>query len=599
MNDEYIMKRLKLLFPLPLLLGFLGYLQCYPNDISGGLYHSLRLYLLQYQIEEVNVLLDIARWTAPVVTLACLFSGIQSVYEWIVCHWRKAFYPSKTIAIYGDNERTSTLVASLGTELKAVEGNAMQPFHKSAKRHVIMFENDEENLRFFKRHLDEFEKGEQVYLHLENFSPNLLSIKKFDLHPFSLAQHTAFQCVLEKSERWCVKAFQQDEVHIAIIGSGKYAEQLLDFCGKLNVFNLKQRIVYHVFGDFQRYISLHYRMKQTTTKEHTVMYLEPNDSIKFYHDSWEHHIELLTTMDDIILTYDKDMENLNIVAGIMQYIPQEAVENCVSLRLESETLFHHAALKEHSFHVFGVNRQICSANSILEDSVLSSAKEQMSEYMALNKRTKEEDGKWNERSYHERQSNIYSAYFRATTLPKVPPLLRMKNIPMEEQIEFMAELEHIRWNRFHFLSNWLYDENVEKEDRAMFRLHNCLKEYKDLDIDLKYYDQKEAIKVLKEYYSKRIKIQNKKLDKLTQEESDALRKKQDKAKKELKKLTLSFKEVTELSAELENGYRLRKGLPTVSEELTEESKKQEDTLNKTTNEKKKSKEKSKEKSKKK
>lgn len=563
-----IMKKLKLLFPLPLLLGFLGYLQCYPNDVSGGLYHSMRLYLMQYQLSEVNILLDIARWTAPCVTLACMLTGVESVCLWILCHWRKAFHPDKIIAIYGDNECTAALIDSLGPELKAVEGNVLEPFHKSSKRHVIMFKNDEDNLHFFQRYLKEFEEGDQIYLHLEHLSPNLLCFDKFEIYPFSLAERTAFYYVAEKSERLCGKAFAQDEVHVAVIGSGKYAEKLLDFSIKLNIFSLQQRFIYHVFGDFSRYRGLHYRMEQTETEHYQSFPLYPRDEVRFYHGTWEEHIELLTTMDEIVLTDDKDMENLKVADAILEYVPQQEIKNCVSVRLESESLFQFAVLKENAFHIFGVNGQICTASSILQDAVLASAKEQLSEYVALTQSTISNDAKWNSKTQHERDSNINSAYFRATALPKVPKQLRKKKLPLEEQLEFMAELEHIRWNRFHYLRNWLFDENAEKPTRDSLRIHKCLTGYEELDADLKYYDQKEAIKVISDYYNKTIATQNKKLDGFHAEDSltEAQLKKQEKAKKELQRFTRISKEASNLALELENAYRMRNKMPLISEE---------------------------------
>lgn len=564
-----MMKKLKLLFPLPLLLGFLGYLQCYPNDISGGLYHSVRLYLMQYQLEEINVLLDIARWTAPLVTLACLLSGTQSVCMWIVCHWRKAFFPDKIIGVYGDNVRTSALITSLGTEFKAVEGNVFEPFHEAAKRHVIMHGSDEENLRFFQRYLNEFKTGDEIYIHLEEFSPNLLHSDNVQIFPFSLAQRTAFAYLTDKSERFSVKAFSQEEVHIAVMGTGKYAEQLLDFCVKLNIFSLKQRFVYHVFGDFRRYQSMHYRMSHNSMENYTACSIYPSDEIRFYKGAWEEHIELLTTMDEIVLTDDKDMENLKTADAILEYIPQQDLKNCVSVRLESESLFQFAASKEHLFHIYGANSQICSAGSILLNSVLSSAKEQMSEYVSLTESTRLNDHKWSSKTHHERDSNIYSAYFRATTMPKVPKQLRKKKISISDQLEWMAELEHIRWNRFHFLRNWLFDENVEAENRQNLRLHSCLTEYTVLSADLKYYDQKEAVKVLVDHYTYGIDLLNKKLDGFNEENTltEAQVKKQEKAKRELQRFTKVLKEVHDLALELENGYRVRNGMPLVSEEV--------------------------------
>ena len=48
----------------------------------------------------------------------------------------------------------------------------------------------------------------------------------------------------------------------------------------------------------------------------------------------------------------------------------------------------------------------------------------------------------------------------------------------QERLELLAELEHIRWCRYHFLNNWQYGqpENGKAKDPGK-RIHRCMVDY--------------------------------------------------------------------------------------------------------------------------
>ena len=57
-----------------------------------------------------------------------------------------------------------------------------------------------------------------------------------------------------------------------------------------------------------------------------------------------------------------------------------------------------------------------------------------------------------------------------------------ENTLTEEKLEWLAELEHIRWCRYHWLNNWVcgQPENGKNKDMQK-RIHKCLVPYAELD----------------------------------------------------------------------------------------------------------------------
>lgn len=497
MNRKKMLKWLNFLLPIPFIVGVIGYLQLYPGDLSDGMYTVLRLYTFECDADELNIFLDFARWTAPAMTTAYFLTGIQGVFYWISCQWKKKFRSNTVIAVYGDNEKTDTLISVLPNDTQVIEGNHFQPFHK-VKRHVIMFEKQEENLEFFQKYLDSFADNDQIFLHLENFSPNLIQETRLEIHPFSLAKNAAHAFLIQESQNLCQRVFEKKKIHIVLIGSGSYAEELLDYWLNFNIFHIHQEVVYHIFGDFTRYRGIHYGLPSIETDAYHELTLYPKDKIRFYKQLWETQLHTVEDTDLVVLCEEKDMDNLLLADKIISYFPADRINHNLHLRLGSDNLFSTALQEKHVFSVFGTYENICSASLILRENVVSGAKEQMNEYAQLTQQVMNESPNWNELEAHVRDSNLYSSTYRATTFTDVPKELENHNI--QNRLEFMAELEHIRWNRFHFLRNWKHTtEKLEKTLQRSRRVHTDLIHYDDLSEGIKDYDRKEAEKVLAAY----------------------------------------------------------------------------------------------------
>lgn len=500
MKRSTLLHCLKFLLPLPCILGIIGYSQLYPGDYTSALYRSIQLYGFEYEVDDCNLLLDIARWTAPLLTTAYLLTGLQSVFYWLSCRLKIKFHKEKVLAVYGNNEKTATFLASLPPDTMVIQGKSPQDFHP-VKRQVILFDKPEENFQFFQNHLADFREKDEIYLHLEGFSQNFVQDSRLEIHPFSLAKTSAFAFLTSEGEKLCKTVFAQDEVHIVLIGEGQYAQEWLDYAFNFHIFSVDQKIIYHIFGDFFSYAGIHYGLPQENTEDYLELSLYPKDKIRFYHQGWESYLGNLPSLDQVILCQEQDMENLALADQFIQYFPGSKLKENLYLRLSSEKMFQGAFQENPAISVFGTYEKSCTAPLILQETVIQSAKAQMAEYVQLNQKLQANAQEWKDQEPHIQASNLYSATYRATTFPMVPAHIQQRS--PEEQLEFMSELEHIRWNRFHFLRNWSHTtEKLEKIQQRFQRRHTDLIDYCELSEEIKDYDRKEAKKVLEEYEEK-------------------------------------------------------------------------------------------------
>lgn len=85
---------------------------------------------------------------------------------------------------------------------------------------------------------------------------------------------------------------------------------------------------------------------------------------------------------------------------------------------------------------------------------------------------------WLKMTNFTRDSNLFSAFYWSMMFDEnvqIPE--QMPNpIPTSREDNFFAELEHIRWFRFHQMNNWVLDEEKNKAKRT----HPCLIDFEDL-----------------------------------------------------------------------------------------------------------------------
>lgn len=437
---------------------------------------------MDFKAEPSSLILEIARWTAPAFLVGYVVSGVHFLYVAFRRFFYSLCFQKKMVVIYGENEKTKILGESMSKNFRPFSS---QTFLK-APYQVIMFDSVEKNLRFLMAHKEEFPKESKVYVQLEQFSPYHFSVEGVHIFPFSFAEITAFQFIRKQGKKWCEEVFRHKKMDIVLIGSGEYAEKLLDYCANLNIFHDEQEITYHIFGDFSRYKALHYGLPQEEKSGCHVKLLYNHhgracyDRFCFYQDSWEEHCSLLPTAFQVVICEEDELVGLSLANQLQSAFPSNAFS--LALRLSKKEFLN----TENHLEVFGNYDEICSSNFLLQNELLNNASKQQQNYLlTIEQDVIKKEENWHELNSFTRNSNLFSTRYRMSNLSLVMAEARAQNI--EQIAEFLSTLEHIRWCRFHNMYNWTQDRALREKDLEQ-RIHFSIVDYELLTDDEKEFD---------------------------------------------------------------------------------------------------------------
>ena len=129
---------------LPLVVGTIGYIKG-GETFSDSLYGAVSLYGMNLTFDAYNVCIEIARWTAPLVTATAILAVLKSVWNAIKCRF-SLFGKKDNVAVYSDVDRNIIFEKGIGVIYPG------ENFKKYAREHIIMFSSDQKNLQFYEEH---------------------------------------------------------------------------------------------------------------------------------------------------------------------------------------------------------------------------------------------------------------------------------------------------------------------------------------------------------------------------------------------------------------------------------------------------------------
>lgn len=409
-----------------------------------AVYSSIKLYSGSTEGGiPVGGLLQIARFLALAATLSILISALDKMND--VINWCKLLNPDATV-VYGDSKYAVRVLETLNPRIRI---HGKEKFVDNASRYVLMFSSDAANLDFFNRNY-ELLQNKNIYIMLENIQRQ--NIENPRITVFSISENCARQYwkdhPVSKSEK------------IAVIGFGNIGQNILLYGLQMNLIDPEQHFEYHIFGDGAEF-----------RREHTELDKMAPDEIVFHDDGVYGPGDMLD-FDRIILCGGHD-ENSNIAA--------------VSKLLIAAPLNHpihvYAPNGDIITNFFGSDRLVCfgmaedtaSADSIFNEQSMEAARRQHDFYFKKYGGTP-----WEKLDSFKRYSNVSSSDY----LYVIRRLLD-QGVPLEK----IAELEHIRWCRYHYIHNWKYAPETDSAKRT----HNCLIPFSALSEEEKRKDA-EAIK---------------------------------------------------------------------------------------------------------
>ena len=378
----------------------------------------------------INGLLQLARFLALAATFSILMSILNKIND--IINWLKLRGTHSTV-VYGNSSYAEYIYKSLSPRLRIRGG---EEFINNASRYLLMFSSDTQNLEFYNQNYESL-KDKNVYIMLEDISRQ--NIENHLITVFSIAENCARQYwrkyPVEKSER------------IALIGFEDVGKNILLYGLQMNLIDPEQHFEYHIYGDGKEF-----------RREHTELDKMTPDEIIFHDDGILEFAEM-ADFDRIIICGSID-ESCNIIT-LSKLLAAAPIKHQIYVYAPNGDIITNLFGKD-GIICFGDVKETVSIDLILNERSMEAARKQHEFYV------KQHGGKpWEKLDCFKRYSNVSSSDYMY-----VIDRLLEKGVPIEK----IAELEHIRWCRYHYIHNWKYGVDTDSSRR----IHNCLIPFSEL-----------------------------------------------------------------------------------------------------------------------
>lgn len=441
--------------------------------LSDIFYDSLKLYFFAYEDPAQFWLIHVTRLLCPLTLWTFAISVISDSFA----HWKmrmRSWHRNikigpytlmrDSVAIYGNNK----LVAQTAAGTHFIQ--AGEYFLKHAKRHIILMDNDEDSLSFYKAHEAEFSK-DTTYIGLQQISSSLMkSIPK--VFYFNVYEEIARNYWRNNNIRDSL--FNNPQYNIVILGycRDNLGYQLLKYGLMNNIFRKDQKILYHIFCKPEE-AERGFELLDLNSGQRML-----DDCIVWHTEQWQRNLGVIQNADRILLCRTVNPHIINQL--LLTCTTQEIHYYDPDIASYPEKY----AYEPEKMKAFGCTKQVLNENSILKSELHSNAMERNLQYerkygensikQAIQKAEETDTleeyraGLWEKLDGFTKNSNIATSDYYSIN-PIQPPLT-------DQEVECRAELEHIRWCRFHFLSGWQYGEpkDAKKRKDAELRIHRAL-----------------------------------------------------------------------------------------------------------------------------
>ena len=450
-----------------------------------AMYYAFQAFLINYKHEGGgNLILYAGRVVCPLLTATGLFALLRSGWK-VIADWWVSRLENAT-AVYYDTEQMELLAK--GFHRPVLMGNKV---NKRAMSHVLLFARDVDNLTFYEKHAGELKPGSKVYLRLDKIESKLL--KTSDVYHFNVNEIISR---IYWRERNLQKYLKDGKMHvkIAFLGFDALGQNLLDYGLMNNVYCLNQSIEYHVWGESLLYRNLLGDFDKMN-----------GDTLTFHEGDWREALEQLRSFDRIIVTREPDVELLQTLlylscdAEIDFYNPEG---------VDLPKLYLGDKLTE-----FGMLSDVLTEELVKTDKLYRDAKKVNYNYTVMYDKSKEYtwerpdveavmEAKWQVLDGFTKGSNVACADYHKIRLLVMKAMGLCLETLSESDMDMLAELEHVRWSRYHYVNHWHYGDpkdmpltgaggRAAKDSER--RLHTCLVPYEELSSENKEKD-KDAIR---------------------------------------------------------------------------------------------------------
>lgn len=419
----------------PLIIGTIGYILA-GEMCSNALYAAFALYFTNPVSDAYNLYIEIARWTAPLITATAILCALQSV--WDALRYRIALLGKKdSVAVYSDGEHRIRFNKNVSVIYPG------EVFKRYADSHIIMFSTDEKNLQFYEKHKADL-KDKKVYIGVKDIECSFLN-SLGDISVFDINGAIA-RMLWKEISIWNMGA---SDYSIVIWGDSTLSGDIISTGLQLNLFSCNQRIRYHIVADSEIFYIRHSDLK-----------LMNNDEIHYHRKADPDIWDQISQADIVIIPDVPDAEIMQTIvvkakgSRIYYYSPHEG--DMVSYFSNTNIL------------PFGRDAVVFTDENIRKKGLTRKAIALNEHYAGIYGTEKN----WNALTGFLKGSNISASDFGEV-------LSDLKSGISEEE---QSELEHVRWCRFLYLNYYTFGvpDNGKNRDDAK-RIHRDLIDYRELD----------------------------------------------------------------------------------------------------------------------
>ena len=444
------------LLAVPMLLGITGYFAIDGRPFLQSVYISTKLYGFGAEELPPNTIIELARWIGPVATA----SGFVMLVRYLRRSFLNmfAYLKGNSTAVYGPEEAKEPILEQLGG--KGIDGR-----DKFIKAHrYILLDREEENLTFFDKYRDEIGDND-VYAACNSLSAQ--SVAYHNLHLFC-PEETAASVFWKEHCIYPLSKAKGHHLDIVFIGFEKLGKEVLLSALQSNIFSPQQCINYHIFGKDEGFCNIYHQLDNI------------DDKVFFHSEEWHTRLEFINSADMVI---------------VLQQNSQPQLMRQLTLACSCEKIHFFTAadystnLLENSSRLVPFNwKKVASTiDNILEISLFSDAKKLNLRYAHLYNGVEETpenaEKEWQKLNTFTRYSNISAIDYNdiQKLMLKEENQGTVYNEISPEWREKLAELEHIRWCRYHYINNWKYGKPEQGLKDKEKRIHADLLPYYTLE----------------------------------------------------------------------------------------------------------------------
>lgn len=432
-------------------------------------YYSAQLFFMNYEApEKESILIYVCRVLCPVMTAAGVLALLKNIFQIVADNITSRM--KNATAVYCDTEQMAevgkTFVRPIFMADKA---------NQLVKEHVLLFKDDMTSLLTYERMKAKLQPGSKVYIKLEHMDSALL--KNCEANFFHINEIIAREYWQKRHLREHMKNGKLD-IKIAIIGFKALGQKILDYGLMNNIYSLEQSIKYHVWGECKRYRDLLSEFDKMN-----------EDTITFHDVAWEDDINYFKDFDRIIIA--EETLNIELLQALL-YLGIDAeidIYNPLGTQLAM-------AYEGEKITTFGEKSKLLTEENIKSDKLYRSAKELNYAYCVSTDQTGTYtwdcpnvetlmSSKWEELDNFKKGSNISCADYHNIRLLCMDALKLDKEKLTANEVEMLAEMEHIRWCRYHFVNHWSYADERDNNKRQ----HHLLVPYMEIQEEEKQKDR--------------------------------------------------------------------------------------------------------------